>query len=156
ASQAFAATFGSVVTIVGETSDLVFDEARKQLYVVNSTQNRIEIYSPAQRALLTPIAVDPQPIAAAQSRNGHYLYVTSYSAGGLDATALNANRVTARISLPAAPEGVAVGADERVLITSPGTGTATNPLNTFLLYDPSTGNVTSLPIQLPGPTTPTT
>ena len=50
---------------------------------------------------------------------------------------------------------MAVGADERVLITSGGTGTAANPQNTFLLYDPSTGNVSALPIKLPGPTTPT-
>jgi uncharacterized protein (TIGR03437 family) len=156
AAQTFAATFGTVVTIIGETSDLVYDESRGRLYVVNSTQNRIEIYAPAQHTLLSPIAVDQVPIAAAQSRNGRYLYVTSYGTGVLDVIDLDSSAVTARVNLPAAPEGVAVGADERVLITSPGTGTAANPQNTFLLYDPTTGNVISLPISLPGPTTPAT
>jgi uncharacterized protein (TIGR03437 family) len=154
--HAMAATFGSVVTIVGETSDLVFDEGRNRLYVINSTQNRVEVYAPAQRTLLTPIPVDALPVAAALSRSGQYLYVTSFSAGVLDVIDLTSNTVTAHVSLPAAPEGVAVGADERVLITSPGTGTAANPLNTFLLYDPASGNVTSLPIKLPGPANPTT
>src|SRR5262249_9565875 len=118
--------------------------------------NRIEVYNPIQRTLLAPIPVDQRPIAAAQSRNGRYLYVTSYNTGVLDVVDLDSNIVTARVNLPAAPEGVAVGADERVLITSPGTGTAANPLNTFLLYDPTTGSVTPLPIRLPGPTTPST
>jgi uncharacterized protein (TIGR03437 family) len=154
-AEAFGATFGTVVTIVGETSDLVFDQPRNRLYVVNSTQNRIEVYNPAQRTLLTPIAVDQLPIATAQSRNGRYLYVTSYNTGVLDVIDLDSSTVTARVSLPAAPEGVAVGADERVLITSSGTGTAANPQNTFLLYDPTSGNVTALPIRLPGPANPT-
>src|ERR1051326_2268567 len=102
AGQAVAATFGSVVTIVGETSALVFDEARSRLYVLNSTQSRVEIYSPAQRTLLTPIGVDPLPVAEALSRNGRYLYVTSYSAGLLDVIDLESNPLTARVSLPAA------------------------------------------------------
>src|SRR5262245_23021272 len=106
AAQAAAATFGTVVTIVGEPSDLVFDQARNRLYVINSTQTRIEVYNPAQRTLLAPIPVDQLPIAAAQSRNGRYLYVTSYTTGVLDVIDLDSSSVTARISLPAAPEGV--------------------------------------------------
>jgi uncharacterized protein (TIGR03437 family) len=141
---------------VGETSDLVFDQSRNRVYVINSSQNRVEVYNPVQRTLLAPIPVDQLPVAAAQSRNGRYLYVTSYTTGVLDVIDLDSNSVAARVNLPAAPEGVAVGADERVLITSPGTGTAANPQNTFLLYDPVSGNITAFPIRLPGPTTPTT
>ena len=150
-----AATLGTVTTIVGEPSDLALDEARGRLYIVNSSQSRIEIYSIAQKTLLTPITVDPLPISAAMSRNGRYLYVTAYSAGTLDVIDLSAGTIAMRVSLPAAPEGVAVGADERVLITSAGTGTTASPQNTLLLYDPSSGSVTGIPVTLPGPTTPT-
>ena len=46
ASCSFAATFGSVVPLVGGASDLVLlDEARRRLYLANTSQSRIEVYS---------------------------------------------------------------------------------------------------------------
>src|SRR5215831_633819 len=79
-----AATFGTVVPITGGVSDLVLDEARGRLYLVNSPQNRLEIYSISQKRLLTAIPTGAQPLSAALSLDGKYLYTTSYSGSTLD------------------------------------------------------------------------
>jgi uncharacterized protein (TIGR03437 family) len=150
------ATFGTAVPLVGGATDLVLDEARARLYLVNSSQNRVEVYSLAQRRFLTPIATDSTPISAAISRSGRFLFVTSYDASSLNVLDLDTLTVSNRVSLPAKPEGVAVGADERVLISTIGTGTG-NAANVLLVYDPNAqdsnalSNVTVTP---PAPTPP--
>ncbi len=136
AATCWSATFGTVVPVVGGLLDIVLDEARNRLYLVNPTYNRIEVYAIAQRRFLSAISVDRFPISAALSRNGKYLYVTCYDGSSLNAIDLDSMTVARRISLPAKPEGVAVGADDRVLITTIGTG-PNNQANTLLLYDPS-------------------
>ena len=64
--------------------------------------------------------------------------------------------VTGRVNLPAKPEGIAVGGDGRVLITTIGTG-VNNAQNTLLLYDPSvtdSRSLTALTIAPPTPASP--
>src|SRR5262249_55814759 len=139
ASSLLSATFGTAVPLVGGATDIVLDEARRQLYLVNSAQARIEVYSIAQRRFLTPIPTDTTPISAALSRSGKLLYVTSYDASALNIVDLDAAQVVNRVTLPAKPEGVAVGNDERVLISTIGSGTG-NLSNVLLLYDPNAQN----------------
>ncbi len=134
-SAGWGATFGTVQPIVGGASDLVLDEARRRLYLVNPALNQVEIYSIPQRRLLSPIKTSRQPVAAAMSRNGLFLYVTCYDGSALDILDLEKMAGVKSVSLPAKPEGVAVGKDERVLITTIGTG-AGNQANTLLIYDP--------------------
>lgn len=112
-----AATFGTAVPVVGGATDLALDEARSRLYVVNNTQQRIDVFTTTQPRLTTSIPVDPQPLSSAMSRDGKFLYVTSYGGSLLDVIDLGEMTVVKRVSLPAAPEGVAVGGDGRVLIT---------------------------------------
>lgn len=121
ADAALAATFGSVTPINGGATDIVLDEGRERLYIVNSTQNRIEVYSISQRRLLNPIPTGPFPLAAAMSRDGARLYVTVYDASALEVFDLDRQTLVERVTLTAPPEGVAVGGDERVLITTIGT-----------------------------------
>src|SRR5216117_3541936 len=106
-----AATFGIVVPLIGGASDLVLDEGRNRLYLVNSPQNRVEVYSIAQRRLLDPISTGVQPLSAALSLSGKSLYVTSYAESTLEIIDLDSSVTTRRVNLPAAPEGVAVGGD---------------------------------------------
>ncbi|MBL8294103.1 MAG: hypothetical protein JNN08_19825 [Bryobacterales bacterium] len=152
-----AATFGTMVPIVGGASDLVLDEARSRLYLVNTNSNRIEVYSLAQRRFLTPVNVDTQPLAAAMSRSGRALYVTAHTGGALNVIDLETLQVVNRVSLPARPEGVAVGGDDRVLISTVGTGTG-NQLSILLIYDPSapagTQALSAVPIAPPPPANP--
>src|SRR5512139_2054746 len=153
-----AATFGTAVPVTGGATDLVLDEARGRLYVVNTTQNRLDVYSTSQKRFLNPIPVGTQPLSAALSRGGKHLYVTIYAASALEVVDLDAVVVVKRVSLPAAPEGVAVGGDERVLISTVGSGTG-NAENRLLLYDPNrTGDdaLRAVPTTLPAPTTPQT
>src|SRR5437764_425805 len=65
APACYPATFGTVVPVIGGASDLVLDEARSRLYLVNTNQNRIEIYSIQQRRLLTPVKTDGTHLAVA-------------------------------------------------------------------------------------------
>jgi len=135
AAAGWAATFGTVVPIVGGLLDIALDEPRGRLYLVNPSFHRVEVYAIAQRRLLNPIPVDRLPISIALSRSGKYLYVTCFDGSALDVIDLDTLAIVRRISLPAKPEGVAVGADERVLITTIGAG-PNNQLNTLLIYDP--------------------
>src|SRR5438067_1743350 len=136
----FAATFGTVVAPAGGAaySDIVLDQARGRLYLVASTINQVSVYSLAQRAFLNPIATDLQPVSAAMSLDGRFLYVTAYSSAVLDVIDLGAGLVSTRVSLPSNPEGVAVGGDGRVVITAVPV-TAGNTANTLLIYDPAAG-----------------
>ncbi|MFN7921284.1 MAG: hypothetical protein U0Q16_14380 [Bryobacteraceae bacterium] len=157
AAPAMAATFGTVVTVTGGATDLALDEARGRLYVVNNTQNRVDVYSTAQKRFLNPIAVGNQPLSVAMSRGGKKLYVTAYQGSSLDIVDLDAGSLEKRVTLPAAPEGVAVGGDERVLITTVGSGTG-NAENRLMLYDPNfngTGdNPRAIATTLPAPAAP--
>lgn len=135
------ATFGTSVPVVGGAADLVLDEARGRLYLVNTSLSRVEVYSIAQRRLLNPVTTDATPVSAAMSRNGKFLYVTAYGASSLNIIDLDALSLTSHVSLPARPEGVAVGADERVLISTIGTG-AGNAANVLLLYTPGVSGAT--------------
>jgi uncharacterized protein (TIGR03437 family) len=138
-SPVAAATFGTVVAPAGGAaySDIVLDESRSRLYLVASAVNRVDVYNLKTKAFLTPIALSSiQPVSAALSPDSKYLYVTAYTSAELDVVDLSSNLVTSRVALPTNPEGVAVGADGRVLITAVATGTSTT--NTLLLYDAPT------------------
>src|ERR1035438_8866128 len=60
-----AANIGTVVSVVGQATDLVYDGQRSQVYICNYTQNRIEVYSIAQQRLLSPINIGNSPGAPA-------------------------------------------------------------------------------------------
>jgi uncharacterized protein (TIGR03437 family) len=151
-----AATFGRIVPLVGGATDIALDEGRGRVYLTSSLQNLVQIYS-TQGQVMGKIQTDATPISAALSRNGKLLYVTCYDAATLDVIDLDALVVTAHVALPAKPEGVAVGNDERVLISTTGSGT-NGASNVLLLYDPAptaTVVLTNIPVAPAAPTPPT-
>lgn len=156
AALTWSATFGTVVPLVGGAADIVLDEARGRLYLVNTSQTRIEVYSIPQRRFLNTIRTESLPLSAAMSRDGRYLYVAAYDASALNVIDLNTLAVTSRVSLPAKPEGVAVGVDGKVLISTIGTG-AGNASNVLLTYDPlaqETRSLVAVSITPPPPQSP--
>ena len=156
-SFSFAASFGTVVPVVGGAADLVLDEGRNYLYLVNSALNQVEVYSIPQRRFLSPIRVGRTPLTAAMSRNGKVLYLTSYDGSALEIIDLDKMAPLKSVSLPAKPEGLAVGADERVLITTIGTGPSNALTNTLLVYNPqatSTNAIANVVLAPPPPTPP--
>ena len=158
------ATFGTLVTHSSPIADLVVDEARKRLYVVDTNASAVEVYvtnvNPPRLAPGTnTIKVEKTPLAAALSRSGKYLYVVCYDASALDIVDLTtANFSTRSVTLAAKPEGVAVGLDatglEHVLITTIGTGTGQDVLITFDPNAAASAALGTVIVTPPAPTTP--
>ena len=143
AGYSFAATFGAVVPLTGGASDIALDEARGRIYLVNTNRNQIEVYAIAQRRFLAPITVDSTPLSAAMSRDGKLLFVTCNAAASLNVINLDTSTRVGRVSLPDKPEGVAVGNDNRALISTSGQGNG-GLQNVLLIYNPADGFVSNV------------
>jgi uncharacterized protein (TIGR03437 family) len=146
-----AATFGRVVPLVGGASDLVLDEVRNRVYLVGAATNKLQIYALQTQSFLTAVTTDQNPLAAALSTDGKSIYVACYTSSVVDIIDLTSLAITARVNLPAHPEGIAVGGDGRVLISTTG---ATGGTGTLLLYDPAAKSLTSLSVVPTAPAVP--
>ncbi|MFB3825990.1 MAG: hypothetical protein ACE15B_04440 [Bryobacteraceae bacterium] len=133
-AQTSGATFGEVVRLGGTPSDIVLDESRERLYLVNQNASRVDIYSYSARSVVGAIPAGSGPVAAAMSMDNAYLYISNNASSTLTVVDLRSGAVQQTVSLPAKPEGVEVGADGRVLITTQGTGD-TNGINSLLVFD---------------------
>ena len=82
----YAATFGTVVAHPQPLADLALDEARKRLYVVNTAQNTVEVYSTTTNPprLTNSIKTDATPLSIAMARSGRFLYAACYGASSLE------------------------------------------------------------------------
>ena len=153
-AQNQAATFGKVITLGGTPSDVVLDESRNLLYLVNTAANRVDLYSTATNSVISSITVGTGPLSAAMSPDKAWLYVAN--GGGLNVSVidLNGKYVVSTIAVPATPQGVEVGFDGTVLISTLGT---TGGANTLLVYDPAQLGVSQLTsvVTPPPPSTPT-
>ncbi|MES1257688.1 MAG: hypothetical protein ABUS51_04630 [Acidobacteriota bacterium] len=153
-AQNLAATFGRVVTLGGTPSDVVLDESRHLLYLVNTAANRVDLFSTSTNSVIGNITVGTGPLAAAMSMDNAYLYVTNGGSLNVSVIDLNGRFVARSFTVPAAPQGVEVGADGTALITTAGT---TGGANTLLVYDASqsdAGQLTAVATP-PPPSTPT-
>ncbi|HLJ78288.1 MAG TPA: hypothetical protein VKT75_12780, partial [Acidobacteriaceae bacterium] len=123
AQQSTSATFGNVIPLQGGTpSDVVLDEQRHLLYLVNNKTNNVDILDYTSSTIVGHIAVGKMPLAAAMSMDSNWLYVTNSLSSTLSVIDLSQNRVVQTVLLPSAPQGVEVGVDGRVLISMNGTG----------------------------------
>ncbi len=125
-----------MISLGGTPSDAIWDETRQRIYLINSNANRVDILDTKTNTVTKNIRVGTFPLAGALSMDGATLYVTNVSSASLSVIDLGNDSVLTTVSLPAKPEGVSVGVDGRVLITTQGTG-ANNALNTLLVYDKS-------------------
>jgi uncharacterized protein (TIGR03437 family) len=136
-ASAWGGTFGTVLSIGGEASDLALDETRGVLYIANFTGNQIDVMSLATNTIQTSINVAAQPSSIALSPDDHYLVATNFgnaASPGSPTNALTVIDLTTQgiqtFALGNPPLGVAFGADGLALVV-----TTTD----FLLFDPSTG-----------------
>src|SRR6185295_5587981 len=124
-----AATFGTVVPHAQPLADIAIDEARRRLYVLNTASNQVEVYAtnvnpPRQTNV---IKTEATPLSLAMSRSGRFLYVACYDASSLNIIDLSSATFSSRsVTLSAKPQAVAVGLDEKVLISTIGTGVGAN------------------------------
>ncbi|MGE5567862.1 MAG: hypothetical protein ACM3S5_02390 [Rhodospirillales bacterium] len=137
AGVCWAGTFGKVVEIGGQASDLALDEARGVIYVANFGANRIEVISTADLSLRSSLNVAAQPSSLALSQDNRYLLVAHFGNFEKPDTPVHlltlitldsgAQRVFA---LGATPLGVAFGYDNRALVVTE---------KAFLIFDPVSG-----------------
>jgi uncharacterized protein (TIGR03437 family) len=155
ALPSLAATFGTVVAHAQPLADLAVDEARKRLYIVNTASNQVEVYSTATNPpkLASTIKTDSTPLAIAVARSGQSLYVACYGASALDIVDLTSVVFATRsVALAAAPQGLAVGFNDKVLISTAGTAAG---LAILITYDPGADAAHSLQAIAIAPTAPT-
>jgi YVTN family beta-propeller protein len=169
-AQTTGATFGDVVSLGGTPSDIVLDELRGRLYLVNNNSNRVDIYDYNQKRIIGNIPVGTTPLAAAMSMDSAWLYVTNNGSSSLSVIDLSTVVVTQTVLLPSRPEGVEVGVDGRALVSMTGSGVVAGvPQGTLAVFDRTqsasqqllTVSVPALPntpqplpaTQLPRPTT---
>ncbi len=112
-----AANLGTVVNIVGSAADLVYDSQRNLVYISNTPQNRIEVYSVSQGRLLTPISVGNTPAGLTISRDKQTLFVANnLTQGTVSLIDLTTQALRDDIPVNARPDAIAVGNDGQVLI----------------------------------------
>jgi DNA-binding beta-propeller fold protein YncE len=120
-----------VIALGATPSDVVLDESRQQMYLVNSAKNRVDILNITTNAVVQSIPVGNGPVAAAMSMDNAYLYVTNATSSTLSVIGLGQGggpQVIQTVTMPAVPEGVAVGVDGRALIGTQGT-------NSLIIFD---------------------
>jgi uncharacterized protein (TIGR03437 family) len=136
---ALAATFGTVIPIGGQASDIALDESRKSLYVANFGASRIDVVSTDTRAIARSIQVTAQPGSLALSRDNRLLVVTHYGASSTArnaVTVINLEDNTRRVfGVGTAPLAVAFTMQNQAfLVTS----------SDFLLLDPESGQTRTI------------
>lgn len=132
--QSTSATFGTVISLGGTPSDIVLDESRGKLYLVNSSANRVDVYDYVNQQKLSSIPVGSRPLAAAMSMDNAYLYVTNNTSSTVSVIDLRTSGLVQTVTVPAKPDGVEVGSDGRAVISTEGSGTS-NLNNTLLIFD---------------------
>lgn len=122
-------------------SDIVLDQSRSQAYLVNTAGNRIDILNTSTNTVVNSITVGTNPLSAAISWDGQYLYVTNSgvsnqsSSWSVSVISLATNSVIQTAVMPSQPQGVAVGSDGRALVSTLGTTSGTTTVNTLLIFD---------------------
>jgi uncharacterized protein (TIGR03437 family) len=142
AAVSSAATFGKVVPIGGQASDIALDESRGALYIADYTTGRIDVMSLSNNTINRSITVPNYPGALALSPDKHYLVITHYVSQngppypgfqpGKDAVTVIdlTNNQQRTFSLDSGPIGVAFGIKGGALIVT---------TKEFLLFDPASG-----------------
>jgi DNA-binding beta-propeller fold protein YncE len=137
AQTAIGATFGDVITLPGGTpSDVVLDELRHVLYLVQNKTNQVLIYDYTNNQMVGNIPTGKTPLAGAISMDGAWLYITCSGSTSLNVIDLSVNRVVQTVQLPSAPQGVEVGSDGRALVNMVGSGVVNGvPQGTLSIFD---------------------
>jgi uncharacterized protein (TIGR03437 family) len=139
-----AANIGAVVPVVGQVVDLVYDASRRQVYLANSTNNQIDIYSVDIQALVGSIPVGTQPTSLALAAGGNILYVANAGSQSMTIIDISARQAIREVAVGARPDAIAVGSDGNVMIL----GTAG-----LMRFEVASGQIVRLPIS-PPPTQP--
>ena len=96
AQQTTSATFSDVIQLPGGTpSDVVLDELRHLLYVINNNTNLVYLFDYTTNTVVGNIAVGKTPLAGAISMDHNWLYVTNSGTSTLSVIDLTQSQVGA-------------------------------------------------------------
>ena len=98
-AQGQGATFGEVVKLGGTPSDILLDESRGRLYLVNQSANRVDVYSYPDKRVAFSIPTGNRPTAGAMSMDARYLYVSNNDSSSLSVIDLALGNVVDRKSV---------------------------------------------------------
>lgn len=138
-TAANAATFGAVVPIGGQASDIALDESRHVLYIANFNGNRVDVMSLDNNSITRSIQVSAQPATLALSRNNKYLVIGHY--GNFEAarnavTVINLEDNSRRtFGTASAPLSIAFTAENLAFVVTSAE---------FLLLDPVSGQTNTI------------
>src|SRR5579872_6154732 len=154
-AQSTGSTFGDVIPLGGTPSDVVLDELRGRLYLVNNNKNSVDVFDYNMGQIVNSVKVGVTPLAAAMSMDNAWLYVTNNGSSSMSVVDLSSRKVVQTVLLPSKPQGVEVGADGRALVSMAGTGVVGGvPQGTLSVFDrTASGNQQLLPVIPPALTT---
>lgn len=142
AASAQAGTFGTVVPIGGEASDIALDPTRGLLYIADFTANRIDVMTLSNNTIRTSITVPNQPSSISVSPDAHWLLVANYGnnttgsqTNGLTLIDLTNANAAQTFTLSNSPLSVAFGFDNKALVVT---------TQEFIIFDPTVGTTTLL------------
>jgi len=152
-----AATFGNVVQLRGQISDLALDETRGHLFAANFTAYRIEVLSTATGTLITNIPLAAPPSSISVSPDGHYLVVGLYQTptpgitggfqpgtGGISIIDLTSGGVVQTIPTNNPVLSVAFGSDGKALVVVSVSGLSAPYAPNIFALTPSTGSLQTI------------
>lgn len=133
------------VPLVGQLSDIVFDDACEHVYVSSTSTNHVAVYSLDTLALQTPIQVGSLPAGIDFSPDGATLYVAN--SGGNNISVVDVSQGTETRKIPVAagfsndrPFSIGVASTGIALFTTTFNGSGFG--GRMLQYDPATDKVT--------------
>jgi DNA-binding beta-propeller fold protein YncE len=145
---AMACTFSpaspAVVALATTISGIVIDDACQYVYLTNTPQNRVEVYSLQTQSFEAPIAVGPAPIGLDLTPDGTTLYVANSGENKISKVNLAARVELERITVPPpsflseTPYSIAIGSHGRALVSTRTTGSSGGRLMDLIL---STGQM---------------
>ncbi|MBK9168327.1 MAG: hypothetical protein IPM24_12775 [Bryobacterales bacterium] len=161
AGAAWGGTFGRVVPIGGQASDIALDERRGVLYIANFTAGRVEVMNTADRTIPRSINVAAFPGSLALSPDGRFLVVAHFGNFAPPNAATNALSVInldtnqrQTFAMGAAPLAVAFGIDGRCLVVTTRDLSLFDPVSGTVQVVESLASLASKTLPQPGPIAP--
>src|SRR5579862_7712534 len=146
----YSATFGTVVPVRGEASDIALNPRNGNLYIANFSAGRIEVMTP-NGTLGTPLVLTEPVSAIAFSPDGRYLVAGQYDmfnspqvSGMLTIFDLDAG-ATQQVTLPNPVLAVAFGSGSQALVVAGCGGTTTPPPTTAMPTPAPTADCSGVP-----------
>jgi YVTN family beta-propeller protein len=116
-------TSPQVIPIAGTLGDVIVDDRCEYVYVTNTTQNRVEVFSLQTLTLQPPIQVGSQPVGLDITPDGTRLYVANTGGNNISVVDLMQRIELRKITVPSGfsndtPYSIAIASNELALFST--------------------------------------